>query len=84
MRLSNATASRIAQATASNIAATMVDHFEANEGGQQLFMESKKTQQYFVGGNHSGKTFCNIMKAAWELLPEKDINGKADEGSPAD
>lgn len=43
-----------------------------NPGGQQRAFESDKHELFVMGGNRSGKTYCNVMKGALFMIPEKE------------
>lgn len=49
--------------------------FKPTEGafGQSPIFTSLKPQVAMLGGNKSGKTYCEIIKAGFLLIPEKDI-----------
>ena len=47
-----------------------------NGPGQEAFFKSKNHYLWVLGGNHSGKTYGGIMRAAMHTLPEKDKYGK--------
>jgi hypothetical protein len=42
-----------------------------NAGGQQVAFESQKHEKFVMGGNHSGKTYYNVMQGALFMIPEK-------------
>jgi len=47
-----------------------------NVGGQEDFCKSPKHEKVVSGGNHSGKTYINVMMGALSSIPEKDKYGK--------
>ena len=60
---------------------TLVDVFISpmggpNIGGQEGFCRSPKHEKIVSGGNHSGKTYINVMMGALSSIPEKDKYGK--------
>ena len=60
---------------------TLVDVFVSpmggpNVGGQEDFCRSPKHEKIVSGGNHSGKTYINVMMGALSSIPEKDKYGK--------
>jgi hypothetical protein len=55
---------------------SILSAFEPHTGGQEQFFHSIKHQIVLGGGNKSGKTYCEVVKAAMRSLPEKDIHGK--------